>query len=579
MTTAAAAAATPTRYERSLLSCARALSDFAGCTEPGAVWDDARFREWAREHRAEATKQAGRFLARLLRDKAANQSVGYTARLHVAAWKAYGVTVEQSVLDELSRLTREKWRPATLSRLSALGARKSDQYDLLEAHWSALVEYLGSTSGEQFADHCRAAQPSQPTSIACELAYLSRKPEAELEQALLRTRAFVSLLRCTGMRSITAVTLRLDQFTETDSESGVLLLKRMERKCGSARNVEKPVYVCLVPHADPKLCQIVHIAAALGSREIDPAYELFAEGFTKKPGQDYVSFATMVQRRYIAILQCAAVAIGVPALFAEKKLHAMRVQATNVMGSKGATEAEREAHIGWQSTVQSRHYSSLKHTAMNARTGHLLAGRAGRDDPAHAMWQCLSQAPGDEYWQRVRALAAAAGYVPGPSDPHFQSLVAERVAAGNPERDDSPTYLLKRLKQLEQENTDLRKRTRPQEAVEQLTDIVAGLKTRACEAEFPQQCFAALEQLIALIEEATERGNLGLAQSTADGKALAKILVLAAVIKKHGDQAFAQHVNEGRSWFAWLGDQGRDDPRVLGVSTKTWKAFKESALP
>ena len=85
-------------------------------------------------------------------------------------------------------------------------------------------------------------------------------------------------------------------------------------------------------------------------------------------------------------------------------------------------------------------------------------------------------------------------------------------------------------------------------------------------------------QLCALIEEASERCNLGLPQSTADGKALIKILVLAAVIRKHGDQAFAQHANEGRSWFAWLGDQGRDDPHVLGVSTKTWKAFKESAL-
>ena len=260
---AVTAAASPTRYERTLRNCARALSDFAGCTEPGAFWDEERFREWAREHRAEATKQAGRFVARLLRDKAANQSVGYTARLHVAAWKAYGVSVEQAVLDDLSRLTREKWRPATLSRLSALGARKSDQFDMLEAHWSALVEYLGGTSGEQFAADCRAAQASQTTSIACELAYLSRKPVGELEQALLRTRAFVSLLRCTGMRSITAVTLRLDQFTEAGSESGALLLKRMERKCGSARNVEKPVYVCVVPHADPKLCPIVHIAAAL----------------------------------------------------------------------------------------------------------------------------------------------------------------------------------------------------------------------------------------------------------------------------------------------------------------------------
>ncbi len=73
-------------------------------------------------------------------------------------------------------------------------------FDLLEQNWDTLVEYLGSTSGEQFAEDCRTAQPSQKTSIACEMAYLSRKPVAELEQALLRTRAFVSLLRCTGMR-------------------------------------------------------------------------------------------------------------------------------------------------------------------------------------------------------------------------------------------------------------------------------------------------------------------------------------------------------------------------------------------
>ena len=37
---ATAATASPTRYERTLRNCARALSDFAGCTEPGAVWDE-----------------------------------------------------------------------------------------------------------------------------------------------------------------------------------------------------------------------------------------------------------------------------------------------------------------------------------------------------------------------------------------------------------------------------------------------------------------------------------------------------------------------------------------------------------
>ncbi len=106
---AVATAGTVPRYERTLRNCARALSDFAGCTEPGvAHWDEERFREWARQHRAEATKQAGRFVARLLRDKAGNATLGYTARLHVAAWKAYGVTVAKSVLDELSVLARER---------------------------------------------------------------------------------------------------------------------------------------------------------------------------------------------------------------------------------------------------------------------------------------------------------------------------------------------------------------------------------------------------------------------------------------------------------------------------------------
>ncbi len=56
-----------------------------------------------------------------------------------------------------------------------------------------------------------------------------------------------------------------------------------------------------------------------------------------------------------------------------------------------------------------------------------------------------------------KALAAAAGYVPGASDPQFLKLVADRVAAGNPEREDSPAYLLKRLKLVGKENTDLRK--------------------------------------------------------------------------------------------------------------------------
>jgi hypothetical protein len=52
----------------------------------------------------------------------------------------------------------------------------------------------------------------------------------------------------------------------------------------------------------------------------------------------------------------------------------------------------------------------------------------------------VPQAPGEGFWQRVLHLAAAAGYVSGVDDldPQFQQLVTDRIAAGNPEREDSP---------------------------------------------------------------------------------------------------------------------------------------------
>ena len=89
--------------------------------------------------------------------------------LHIASWKTFGVEVAQEVKDEINALTRDKLRPQKLTRLNALGALKSDQFELLEHNWEKLIEYLGCTSGEQFAEDTRAAQPSQPTSISTEL--------------------------------------------------------------------------------------------------------------------------------------------------------------------------------------------------------------------------------------------------------------------------------------------------------------------------------------------------------------------------------------------------------------------------
>jgi hypothetical protein len=71
----------------------------------------------------------------------------------------------------------------------------------------------------------------------------------------------------------------------------------------------------------------------------DPTLKLFSEGFQHKEGQDHAKFATMVQRRYKAVLLCAAFVIGDFALFSDKNLHAFRVLTTNLLGPKGASRS------------------------------------------------------------------------------------------------------------------------------------------------------------------------------------------------------------------------------------------------
>ena len=153
----------PTRYERTLANRARSLSDFIALQreeQPDDFWPT--FRSWVKANRRGATKHAGAYVGKYLTDKADNKTVDHTLRIHIASWRTYGVEVAQEVKDEINALIRDKLRPEKLTRLNALGARQSDQFDLLEPNWEWLIEYLGKTSGEQCAIDCRARFSSPP---------------------------------------------------------------------------------------------------------------------------------------------------------------------------------------------------------------------------------------------------------------------------------------------------------------------------------------------------------------------------------------------------------------------------------
>ena len=107
---------------------------------------------------------------------------------------------------------------------------------------------------------------------------LANKSNAGLQHLLVDCLASTSLLRSTGMRSITGIFLQKSAFEETDE--GVML-KRMERKCANVRNVVKPVHVMLVPDKDPALCTLLHLAPHFKSRGDNTP--LFTAGHTLKP--------------------------------------------------------------------------------------------------------------------------------------------------------------------------------------------------------------------------------------------------------------------------------------------------------
>jgi hypothetical protein len=311
---------------------------------------------------------------------------------------------------------------------------------------------------------------------------------------------------------------------------------------------------------------------------------VFTQGFKRRPGQCEVSFTTMVQRRLIAVLHAVAIAIGVPDAFSEKKLHSCRVLCTNILDAKGATAAEREAHIGWVSTTQSKYYMSLKHRALNARTPFLLAERDSKIDPPHPMWALLHEVPlsvGSSFWAKVRHLAGAAKVIAGVDvDSAFVDRMTGHLQQEYRCTAPDANVLAKRVRELERELTKV-KRVKPivsmgagAQGTIQLKTLVANLKEKATTDDFPSICAQALPRLARLIDGVNTRDGFGLPQSKPEGKDLIRVLLIAGTAQRFGLAALDR--GSHKSWIGWARAVRKSHPLTRQVNTKSWSAFKAS---
>ena len=201
------------KHEKRLLRCVKDLSSFVAGqlnVEPLAFW--LNFRSWIKENNDMANQYADQYIAQYLNQHSSNVSCCHTLRLHIQVFLRWGVEVSSTVRDQVNRLDREQFLPAKIVRFNAHSTNKSSQFERFESAWPSFIDYMTSTKSEVFQEHLKAitvVRGNIPASIFSELTVLSNKSNDELKRLLLRTRALSSLLRATGMRSITAPILAM----------------------------------------------------------------------------------------------------------------------------------------------------------------------------------------------------------------------------------------------------------------------------------------------------------------------------------------------------------------------------------
>jgi hypothetical protein len=610
------------KHEERLLRCVKDLAKFVAGKEQVDFDEEywLGFHAWVNMpvNQAKATGYANAFVSKYLKEKGDAVSAGHTLQLYLGIWRRWGISVSETVKEQINTFKKEVWKPNKVSRQSTSRSAKVQQFDSVEPVWSTMVEYLLGTSAADFRAHLRAVVNNRldhegiaETSFQ-EMITVANKSDEGLLAVMRCSLAYASLLRSTGMRSITGLDLTLNDYGE--QAEGEVLLTRVEHKVCSVRNVDKTVYAKVVPNKEPSQCTLVHLARFFAQEPGLPDRP-FTLGFTsRKHGKRRTDSSKPVQVRFIAVLHAVAIACGLPnGLSGDKKLHLFRVMSENILATRGATPRAREDFIGWTNSVQSANYSVLRLRAKQSNCAYLLAGRDSHEDPPHAMWQLLGDVPGSEgqsYWQRVVYLAVAAGVCKDSTvavDGDFQMQMDEhlKAAAKRSATSTDPAALNKRIRELERELQNERTKraklevlqaldsppddasetasatsnssSEPEpvvEPVQALRELVLHLKANRNIDDFPRQCAQALPQLSRLIDAAcSPQRTFALTQASADGKDLVRILYLAALRKR----CTSPNKGTARSWFGLVNNEKKHHAVLKEINMGSWATYRASS--
>mmetsp|Transcript_2885 Transcript_2885/g.6104 ORF Transcript_2885/g.6104 Transcript_2885/m.6104 type:complete len:590 (-) Transcript_2885:874-2643(-) len=552
-------------YERKLLACLRQF----GSVLLGVTPEDLELEMLVNHilvNSEDATQRANEFVIDYVEKNEEKVSLYQQITLFKVAFRHVGIELTQDVLNAINQLESLVWQPKRIVRTHVLTKEKNANYEGLNSRWPLLIKHLTACLDDMalFRNDIQMVGTGEHNiskSNKVELARLLNKTNNYLRRFLLAVRAFLSLLRSTGMRCIEAWTLKRSDFEEL--ENGEVLLKRSSSKCGSKRNISKRIYCKIVPNSDKKLCTLIHLAEYVRHVPDENSY-LFLHGFIQY-NPHTTSYRAVAFTKYVSVFEMICNKVGIN--LGNRKVHLIRTLTTNILGEQGVASSEIQKFIGWSTSIMDVHYCNDKAISINSKLcPYILASRKHDGTPPHAIWKSFGGFNGgyfEKVWGMVQRYQTCSAIGVGTST--SSKLVVENAKKRKVQLLD--------IDIVSDDETNVTATTSTSKFESQLLSVLYELKSHSTNESFPEMCFIKVSDEIArLIEESNKRSgsnNFVLMQVTANGKLLIKVLLLAAV--------YNSGINTGTrkaksSWFTWL---GKNKPSC--VSTSSWSKYKDTS--
>jgi hypothetical protein len=528
-------------------------------------------------------------------------SISAQVRERRRALELIGVRVSDVLDRQIRILETEVWKRTHTKQVNDTAAKKQEQRETFAPLFDKIGPLVDNLIAPEFFAMIRHIAEQPPPSFPCylvdEMRMITSKNKTSFERTgmVLKAAAYHYLASSTGIRGGHLCLATLDDFKLEPGEEG-FFLSYQNRKNGMRLDVVRHCVTRVVPHTDPVQCAIVRLALFIAFLTRTTGFVLNPFLYTRECQNTDLKVADAAKKRSAALrghkqitamLEAFVIRLGVAQGMGKKKLHIYRDLCNNKLIEAGVSESDRESHIGWQDRVSRSTYSNRVAVAKNLETPFKLAGRADKNQPAHRMWDLLDDVPASllprnlshpflVYMCKVHVLALANGFGGQHYRQYFKGLLdhpdfigfSQQVRAYCTMRgvktSDARESLKRRIAFLEKELAlEKRKRTRLDPVAEEKTVTEIHDKTElieeterinqhAASLDFPQFCADQLVPLLCLVTKYSVNHNFGLLQSSATGKKLRAILILAAAWIRTGGGVARFKTNRAQNWVTWV---------------------------